>query len=90
MSVEINIPPSLQPYTDDFRLINISGGTVAACLKELVKQYPPLRSRLFTRKGELLKSINIFVNREAVYPAGLARPVRDGDRIYISYLVMGG
>ncbi len=90
MSVEINIPPSLQPFANDVRQIHVSGSTVAACLEELVKQYPQLKVKLFTRKGVLLKSINIFINREAANPAGLDRPVRDGDKIHISYLVMGG
>jgi molybdopterin converting factor small subunit len=90
MSVEINLPPSLQPFANDARLTLVSGSTVAACLEELVGQFPQLRPRLFNGKRELLKSINIFVNGESVYPAARARPVRDGDKIHISYLVMGG
>ena len=90
MSVEINIPPSLQPFTDDTRSTQVSGSTVAACLEELFKRYPQLKSRLFNRNGKLLKSINIFINGEAAYPAELSRPVRGGDKIHISYPVMGG
>ena len=90
MSVEIIIPPSLQPHTGEAGLVNVSGGTVGECLEELAGQYPELRSRLFTRKGELPKGMSIFINKDAAYPGELDRPVRDGDKIYISYIVMGG
>jgi molybdopterin synthase sulfur carrier subunit len=90
MSVEIIIPPSLQPLTDPSTVITIGGGTVGECLEELARQYPKLRSRLFDENGELLKGLNIFINTEDAYPGALTRPVHDGDKIYIFFIVMGG
>jgi molybdopterin converting factor small subunit len=90
MSVEIIIPPSLQPLTDEAILITVSGGTVGECLKKLVIQYPKLRPRLFTANNELRKGLNIFINREPAYPGELAKMVHNGDKLYISYIVMGG
>lgn len=90
MSIEVNIPPFLQPLADNARLVNVHGRTVAECLEELVKQHPRLRSKIFSRKGELLKGLNIFINGETAYPGALARPVHDGDRLHVTYIVMGG
>jgi molybdopterin converting factor small subunit len=90
MSVEIVIPPSLQPLAGEAKSISVSSDTVGACLEELAGQYPGLRSRIFTRKGKLLKGLNIFINREAAFPGELARPVYDGDKLFISFIVMGG
>jgi hypothetical protein len=90
MNVEIILPPSLQPLTDEARLINVSGGTVGECLEDLAGRHPKLRARLFTKKGELLKGLCIFINKEGAYPGELARPVHEGDTLYVSYIVMGG
>jgi len=90
MSVEINIPPVLQALTGDIKQINVTGRTVGECLEELVKQYPRLKSRLFNRKNKLPNGINIFVNGENAYPEPLARAVHKGDKVHISYIVLGG
>jgi molybdopterin converting factor small subunit len=90
MSVEINIPPVLQALVGDIKQIDVTGRTVGECLEELVKQYPQLKSRLFKKKNELANGINIFVNGENAYPKPLAKPVGDGDKIYIAFIVLGG
>jgi hypothetical protein len=90
MSVEVNIPPFLQSLAGDARLVNVSGRTVSECLEALVKRHPRLKSKIFTGKGELLKGLNIFINGENACPGALARPVRDGDRLHVTYIVMGG
>jgi molybdopterin converting factor small subunit len=90
VSVEINIPPVLQALAGDVRQINVTGSTVGECLEELVKQYPRLKPRLFNRRGKLPNGINIFVNGENTYPETLARRVKEGDKVHISYIVLGG
>ncbi|MGD1120326.1 MAG: MoaD/ThiS family protein [Dehalococcoidales bacterium] len=90
MSVEINLPPVLQAMAGDTAQISVNGETVGACLGALVKQYPPLEKKLFNKKGKLPAGINIFVNGENAYPEPLARAVKPGDKIYISYIVLGG
>jgi molybdopterin converting factor small subunit len=90
MSVEIVIPPFLQPFTGDAKVVQVIGNTVGECLEELIKQYPALKPRLFTRKGELRQSINLFLNKEVVNAREPARPVREGDKLYITSIIMGG
>ena len=90
MSVEINLPPVLQALAGDVRQIDVTGSTVGECLQGLVQQYPRLKSRIFNKKNRLPNGINIFVNGENAYPEPLAKQVREGDKVYISYIVLGG
>ena len=90
MTVEINIPPFFQHLTGNVKVFEAGGSTVGECLNELVRQYPEIKSKLFTRNGRLLKGLNVFINGESAYPGELARPVRDGDKLHITYVMVGG
>ncbi|OGO01744.1 MAG: hypothetical protein A2Y90_05045 [Chloroflexi bacterium RBG_13_52_12] len=90
MTTEISIPPVLQALAGDVKQIEISGSTVGECLNALVKMYPQMKPRLFNKQGKLANGINIFLNGENAYPEPLAKPVRDGDKIHIAFIVLGG
>ncbi len=90
MSVEINIPPAFQALVGGVKQIDVAGSTVGECLDALLKKHPELKPRVFDLRGMLPKGINIYVNGEAVYPDPLARSVRDGDKIHLAYIVLGG
>ncbi|HJX12887.1 MAG TPA: MoaD/ThiS family protein [Dehalococcoidales bacterium] len=90
MTVKINIPPFFQHLTGSVKIFEAGGSTVGECLNELVRQYPEIKSKLFTRNGRLLKGLNVFINGESAYPGELARPVRDGDKLHITYVMVGG
>jgi len=90
MAIEINIPPVLQALVAGVSQIDVSGGTVGECFKEMVEKYPQLKAKLFNKRGKLPNGISIFINGENAYPEPLSRPVRDGDKIYISHIVLGG
>jgi molybdopterin converting factor small subunit len=90
MSVAINIPPSLQALVDGVGRVEVDGGTVGACLRALVQLYPRLKEKIFTRNGRLPKGMNIFINGKSTGPRQLAEPVRDGDKVHIAYIVLGG
>lgn len=90
MTVEINIPPAFQALVDGIGKIDVSGGTVGQCLEELAEQYPELKEKLFTGNGKLPEGMNIFINGASASPKPLTRPVRDGDKVHIAYIVLGG
>jgi len=90
MSVEINIPSYLQPYTSDTEVVEVSGSTVGGCLNHLAKQFPSIKKMLLDKKGKLHGYIGIFLNGEDAYPEQLAKPVKDGDKLYILYIIGGG
>jgi molybdopterin converting factor small subunit len=90
MTIEINLPPSLQTLAGGAVKAEAGGSTVGECLAALAEKYSAIRPKLFNKRGALLSGINIFVNGENVYPNPLARPVREGDKIHIAFTVLGG
>jgi molybdopterin converting factor small subunit len=90
MSIEIILPPVLQPLTGDAKKTIVSGKTVGDCLKNLVKQYREIGAKLFSANGKLLNGINVYLNAESIAGEPLSLPVQDGDKIYISFMVLGG
>jgi molybdopterin converting factor small subunit len=90
MSVEINIPPSLQALVDGANRVDVAGGNVGECLKDLARLYPRLKKKIFQRNGSLPKGMNVFINGASAGPRPLHRAVREGDKIHIAYIVLGG
>ena len=90
MSVTINIDTGLHQLTDGQTTVQVEGKTVGQCLDQLVDRFPEIKPRLFDKKGELHKYIDIYVNQESSYPEELAKAVRDGDELHIMFLVTGG
>jgi molybdopterin converting factor small subunit len=90
MAVEIYIPPVLQTLVKGIRHIDVSGSTVGDCLGAMIDRYPQFKAKLFTRGGKLRNGIQIFINKENAYPEPLTHHVRDGDKVYLSHLILGG
>ena len=90
MSIKININPSFYHLTDNKGTVEVNGTTVGQCLNHLVKQFPGIEKAVFDKKGNLLNYIDIYVNQESAYPEELAKPVKDGDELYIIITLAGG
>jgi len=90
MSVTINIHPSLYHFTNGQAIVEVSGNTVGQCLDDLVRQFPEIKKGLFGKDGKLLNYVDIYVNLESSYPEELAKPVDDGDELYITLMMAGG
>ena len=90
MSIKIDIPSYLQPFTNNMEVVEVNGSTVGECLNYLVKQFPSIEKMLFTKTGKLLGYVGIYVNGEDAYPEELAKPIKDGDGLHILYIIGGG
>ena len=90
MSIKIDIPSYLQPFTNNVEAVEVNGSTVGGCLNHLVKQFPDIQKMLFAENGKLLGYVGIYVNGEDTYPEELAKPVKSGDELYILYVIGGG
>jgi molybdopterin converting factor small subunit len=90
LSVKINIPSYLQPYTAEQEVVEISGSTVGECLDRLVEQFPDISQMLYARESELFDYVSIYVNGEFASNDESARPVKDGDELHILYILGGG
>jgi len=90
MGVKIYIHPNWQHLTNGMEVVEVKGSTVGQCLDHLVKQFPVIKEWLFGKDGKLLNYIDIYVNLESAFPEELAKPVKDGDELYIIFLFGGG
>ena len=90
MSVTINMHKTHRRHVDGLSSVKVEGKTVGQCLEQLVAKYPALKEPLFEKRGKLRNTIEIYVNLESAYPEELAKPVRDGDEVYITVMLAGG
>ena len=89
MAVKININPVLYQHTNNQSMIEVDGNTVGQCLNQLVKQFPDMEKALFDKNSKLLSYVDIYVNEESSYPEELAKPVKEGDNLYIAIMLAG-
>ncbi len=90
MSVEIFLPPMLQVMAGNVKQVTCTGNTVGNCLNDLIEKYPQIERKLFSRNGKLANGVNVFLNGVNVLPEALSTPALDGDKIHVSFLVLGG
>lgn len=91
VGVTVRVPPYWRQYTNRQADVVARGGTVREVLEDLCRQFPPLRSRLFTDDGRLATNVSVFLNREAVRRReGECTPVAPGDRIMVILAIAGG
>ena len=90
MSIKINIPSYMKSFTNNMRVVEVKGSTVGECLNHLVKQFPGMKKRLFSKNGNLFENIIISINGASAYPEQIAKPVKDGDELDIVFIIGGG
>jgi molybdopterin converting factor small subunit len=89
-SIILEVPLFLQYLTDGAQFVEVRGATVGECLENLVEQFPLVRKLLFNQNDELFGHIDVYVNGVSTFPRELARPVQEGDKITMLYLITGG
>jgi len=90
MSIKINIHPALQQFSNGQDATEVNGNTVGQCLNDMVKQFPGIEKGLFSKNGKLLDFVDIYINEESSFPEELDKPVKDGDELYITLVIVGG
>ena len=89
-NITLEVPRFLQHLTNGAPSVEVEGATVGECLERLIEQFPPARKLLFDQSGELFGHIDIYINGLSTFPRELARPVHEGDKITMLYLITGG
>jgi molybdopterin converting factor small subunit len=91
MSVKIDIfYPRLKGLTGPPEALRLEGRTVGECLADLTRRFPGAAGLLFDERGALLRQVFVYVNAEGAFKVPLDTPVRDGDRLIIAALIVGG
>ena len=90
MSVRVHIHTTHRQFTNGSNVVAVEGNTVGECLNQLIKQFPGMEKALFTKKDQLLKNVEIYLNHASAYPNELVKPVKDGDEIHLIVMLAGG
>ncbi len=88
--IKITIPGYMRSFTNNMEVVKVNGSTVGECLNHLVKQFHGMKKQLFSKNGNLFENIIISVNGESAYPEQLAKPVKEGDELTITFIIGGG
>ena len=91
MSIKVHIHKTHRQFTDGSAMVEVSGNTVGEALKDLVGRYPGMEDQLFDKKKKKLSGIiEVYLNGQSAYPDELAKRVKDGDEIHITFMLAGG
>ena len=86
--MQVLIPSSLRSYTNEQRLVEAQGGTLADLLADLERRYPGIRFRMINEQERMRPHIRFFINREQAFD--LARPLQPTDEVFIVQALSGG
>src|SRR6059036_3401963 len=80
----VRIPTPLRALTKGTAEVQAKGGSVAAVVDDLERQFPGLRERLVDEGGELRRFINIYVNEEDIrFLDGKKTVLKESDQVSI-------
>jgi len=91
MSATVRIPTPLQRFTNNQAEVSAQGGTIAAILQDLERQFPGMKERLCDDSGQLRRFVNVYVNGEDIrYQDNQETPVPEGAEVSIIPAIAGG
>ncbi|MDQ1481387.1 MAG: sulfur-carrier protein [Actinomycetota bacterium] len=86
--MRVRIPDPLRSYTDQQKVVDADGSTVAELLADLDNRYPGIRFRMVDEQNRIRKHMKVFVNDESV--RDLDSKIGDRDEITIMQALSGG
>jgi molybdopterin synthase sulfur carrier subunit len=86
--VKVRIPQPLLSYTERREEVEAQGGSVAAVLDDLDRQFPGIRFRMIDEQDRIRPHMKIFVNRDQIRRIDV--PLADGDEVHIFQALSGG
>jgi hypothetical protein len=88
VNVKIKIGLALQSFCANREIVEANGGTIRACLTDLVHKFPDLGPWLFDRNG--IPMVLILQQNMVISAADLDRPVHEGEQLEIILIIGGG
>ena len=91
MASKVRIPTPLRKLTEGKQEVPVDGKTVGEVLKNLERQYPGIKERIFDEGGSVRRFVNIYINEEDIrFLKNLESSVKEGDEISIVPAIAGG
>jgi molybdopterin converting factor small subunit len=90
--VVVHLPTPLRPYAANRSTVDARGATVAEVMREVISQYPDLKSYIYSDDGNIRGFVNVYLNDEDIrYLAAKENShVKDGDTLTIMPSIAGG
>jgi molybdopterin synthase sulfur carrier subunit len=86
--MQVLIPTPLRSYTNEQRMVEANGATIAALLDDLDRRYPGIRFRMINEQERMRPHIRFFVNGDQVFDLG--RSLQPHDEVFIVQALSGG
>jgi molybdopterin synthase sulfur carrier subunit len=91
VSVDVRLPTVLRSATGGQGSVRATGATVGEVFDDLTRQFPDLKSQVFTEDGSLHRHLNVFLNDDDIrYLGKLDAKVGDDDTLTLMPAVAGG
>ena len=91
MALRVLLPTALRHLVGNQEEVQLSGGTVAEVMADLVTKFPELKKHLFNAEGKLRNFVNVYVNDEDVrYLQDDKTSVKESDVVSIVPSIAGG
>lgn len=86
--MRVRIPTPLRAYTDQEKVVEGAGATVAEVLDDLDRRFPGIRFRMVDEQNHLRQHMKIWIGQNPV--GDLSAPVAATDEITIMQALSGG
>lgn len=87
----VKFPALMKFYVDNQTEFEVSGGTVAELIGNLLQRYPALQPHLYDSTGALRRHFNIFVNGVHLRDLnGMETVLKEEDRVILMASAAGG
>lgn len=91
MPVTVRIPTPMRKLTDEKKLVEANGSTIAEIITNLGNRFPQFSERICDENGDVRRFINIYLNDEDIrFLNGKNTLVSDGDVLSIIPAIAGG
>jgi len=86
-NVKLHLDQYLSYFANDQRSVDAEGSTIYACLDNFVSRFPELKKVMGTEPSTSI--INVYTEKEETAVENFARPVKDGDELYLMFISGG-
>jgi len=86
-NVKLHLDQYLSYFARKQPSVNVKGNTVYECLDNFVSQFPELKKVIGTELS--LSIISVYSEKEETAIENFARPVKDGDELYLMFISGG-
>ena len=86
-NIKLHLDHYLSYFANNQRIVIVSGNTVYECINDFVSRFPELRKVIGIEPSSSI--INVYLEKEETAVENFARPVKEGDDLYLMFISGG-